>query len=164
MQTFANGNIHRNGDGDNDNGSIHKNLECYYCKSQSLSPQNCHVICAWDFNHRYDTGHSCKYGTNCHKIHITKINAIINQQIYFKRYDLSDQPEEEHLGKITSIDDYCHINGNWKLHVNVEASRKIGDKKWESDPVDGVQISLDDIEILRFIKYQVIKVIRNVMM
>ncbi|KKM13797.1 hypothetical protein LCGC14_1712620, partial [marine sediment metagenome] len=29
---------------------------------------------------------------------------------------------------------------------------------------EGSDISLDDIEILRFIKYQVIKVIRNVMM
>ncbi len=168
MQTFANGkqfNTHRNGDGDgdNDNGGIHKNIECYYC-SQSLLPQNCHVICAWDFNHRFDTGDSCKYGNNCHKIHIVKISQIMNQQIYFKRYDISDEPTEEYLGKITAIDNYCHIDGNWKLHLNIEASRNIGGKKWESDFVDDFQISLDHIEILRFIKYQVIKVIRNVIL
>ncbi len=147
----------------NTNTKTNEYIKCRYCGNDIHSSQECNLVCTWDFNHKHGNQSekkyiACTFGSDrCHKVHVMNINDVKDQQIYFKRYDNTDdfqEPTHEYLGKIYDIDEFCHKDSNWVIHVETQASREIGTENWAIFNLKD-KINLLDIEIIRFMKYRI---------
>ncbi len=131
-------------------------LICGCCKSSKLVVQRCNIVCIWDFNHKFINRlkhMDCKYtNVKCHRLHVKRVNDIVNQKIHFK---LSFDTESEYLGEITHIQSSPNNFKNYLLILRVEATREIGKKYWKADYIGEKEMDLKNIEILQFVQYSI---------